>query len=68
MLNFAEVINDEMTLREMSMNQLAMRSGVSISSLMCWLKGSSPKISSLEMVLDALGYELAIVKKGNKDV
>lgn len=62
-LNFQQTIYEELSLREMSLNQLAMRSGVSISSLMCWLKGSSPKISSLEKVLDSLGYQLAIVEK-----
>lgn len=63
MLNFAEVINDEMELREMSMRKLAQESGVSESSLWCWLKGSSPKVSSLEAVLDYLGYKLDIVEK-----
>lgn len=63
MLDFAELIKDELELREMSMNGLALKSGVSISSLLCWLNGSSPKVSSLEKVLDALGYELAIVEK-----
>lgn len=58
MLNFSEFVKNELKNRGMSQGQLAIKSGVSRSSLVSWIAGCPAKKSSMEIVLNALGYDL----------
>ena len=48
-------------LRGLSLNEVSRRAGIARSLLSKWLRYESPRIDNVEAVLNALGYQLAVV-------
>lgn len=69
MLNYvAKIVEDLRKEQGLSMNELSKRSGVPYSTLAQIEKGKCiPQIITYEKILDALGYELILMKRQNLD-
>lgn len=67
MINYvAKIVEKERKEQGLSMNELSKRSGVPYSTLAQIEKGKCiPQIITYEKILDALGYELILMKRQN---
>lgn len=57
--NFLKILKE----RKISVNELSKRSGVHLRTIQNWIYGiAEPSLSNAEKVLNAMGYQLQIVK------
>lgn len=66
-LVFNEWLKSELKRRNMSQAALALYAGVDKSSICSWCRGCSPNMNKAQILIEYLGYELKIVKKGESD-
>lgn len=64
MINFGKTIRRRRKMLDMTQEELARRSGVSVATIRRWEKGHGMTVESAELVLDALGAKLAVTDKG----
>lgn len=55
---------DRMRARGLSLRALEKKAGVSRNAVFQWERGRQPGLGNLSSVLEVLGYELVVVKKG----
>lgn len=51
--------------QDASINALSIDSGVSVAAMVKWKYKHAPNVPTFEAVLNAMGYELTIQKRGN---
>lgn len=68
MIELWEEIKNAIKRSEKDITEIARKSGVSRSTIMSWLSGErdNPTLLSIESVLEVIGYELVIEKKGDR--
>ena len=67
MLVFNEWLKSVLKEKKMTRQALALYAGISESSLCSWMQGCSPNMNKAQQIIEYLGYEIRIVKKGTPE-
>ena len=62
-LKYAKIIHDCRKASKMTQTDLQDKSGISRNSISRYENGAAPPIDVLEILLDACGYELKVIRK-----